>query len=362
VIDATREPAGAPPGGLDTPYASVDLDLVQANIADMQSYSDGRGLALRPHIKTHKLTAVARMQLDAGAVGVTCQKVAEVEAMVAAGIEDILVSYPVWGPEKLTRLCGLARQARIAVAADSFSVAEGLSAAANRDGVTIGFLVECDTGLQRTGVQTAEEAAALARQVHELPSLRFDGLMTYPTGPKTQAMLTAAKAAIEEAGLEVRCVSAGGTESAHYTHESSVVTELRVGTYIYGDRACVANGSVPLERCALRVHATVVSCPTAGRAILDAGSKTLSTDLAEAAGAPGYGFILERPGAVIDELFEEHARVILSPEEPPLTLGDVVTIVPNHACGTTNMQNQVIVHRSGDAIGWWPVAARGGVR
>jgi D-serine deaminase-like pyridoxal phosphate-dependent protein len=357
-----EETGPVPPGGLDTPYASVDLDVVQANIADMQSYSDDRGLSLRPHIKTHKLAALARMQVDAGAVGVACQKLAEVEAMVAAGIEDILVCYPVWGPEKLIRLCGLARQVRIAVAADSLAVAEGLAAAANRHGVMVGFLVECDTGLQRTGVQTAEEAAALARRVHELPSLRFDGLMTYPTGPNTQAMLTAAKAAIEQAGLEVPSVSAGGTESARTTHESSVVTELRAGTYIYGDRACVANGSVPLERCALRVHATVVSCPTAGRAILDAGSKTLSSDHAEGRGVPGYGLILERPGAVIDELFEEHARVILPPEESPLTLGDVVTIVPNHACGTTNMQNHVIVHRSGNAIGWWPIAARGGVR
>jgi D-serine deaminase-like pyridoxal phosphate-dependent protein len=350
------------PAGADTPYASVDLDLVARNIDRMQSYADAHGLALRPHVKTHKLPGVARMQLAAGAVGITCQKTAEAAAMIACGVDDVLISYPLLGAQKLDRLCGLARQARLAVAADSPVVARAISAAAAEHGVTIEFLVECDTGLARTGVQNPRQAAELARLVEDLPGLRFGGLMTYPSGPRAAPALGAARAAIEAEGMTVGRVSGGGTEHAFSTHESGEVTELRVGTYVYGDRACVANGSVPLEACALRVHATVVSRPTESRAILDAGSKTLTTDGVEAPGVAGYGLILERPGAEIDEVFEEHARVKLSSSEVPLEIGDVVTIVPNHACGTTNVQNEVFVHRSGQPVGWWPVVARGGVR
>jgi D-serine deaminase-like pyridoxal phosphate-dependent protein len=347
---------------LDTPYASVDLDAVTRNIQRMQGYCDSHGLSLRPHVKTHRLPAIAHEQLRAGAVGVTCQKVSEAAVMVAAGVQDVLVAYPVLGEAKLERLRGLAALARISLAADSEAVAVGVSGAFARRGQELDFLVECDTGLGRTGVQTPEQALELARLVDGLPGLRFAGLMTYPTGPLTGPFFTAARELIEGAGLEVRTLSGGGTEHAYRTHELAELTELRTGTYVFGDRACIANGSVALEDCALHVHATVVSRPTAGRAILDAGSKVLTTDAVEAAGVEGYGLLLERPGATIDELFEEHARVQLSPEEPPLALGETVSIVPNHACGTTYMQPKVLAHRSGAPVGWWPVSGRGAVR
>jgi D-serine deaminase-like pyridoxal phosphate-dependent protein len=348
--------------GDDTPFASVDLDAVERNIERMQSYCDAHEIACRPHIKTHKLPAIAHEQVRAGAVGITCQKVGEAAAMVAAGVTDVLLTYPVLGRAKVERLCGLARTATIAVAADSAEVALGLSAGAADAGVTIGFLVECETGLGRTGVQTPAEAAELAQLVDALPGVRFAGLMTYPNGPRAPEFFRAARNLIEDAGLRVDRTSAGGTELAFRAHESGEIDELRPGTYVYGDRACIANGSVSLEDCALRVHATVVSRPTPTRAILDAGSKVLTTDEVEAPGESGFGLVLERPGALIDELFEEHARVELSDTEPPLIIGDIVTIIPNHACGTTNMQNEVLVHRSGAPIGWWPVVARGAVR
>lgn len=340
----------------------MDLDAVTRNIQRMQDYCDSHGLSLRPHVKTHRLPAIAHEQLRAGAVGVTCQKVSEAAVMVAAGVQDVLVAYPVLGEAKLERLCGLASLARISLAADSAEVASGVSRALARAGQELDFLVECDTGLGRTGVQTPEQALELARLVDGLPGLRFTGLMTYPTGSLTAPFFTEARELIERAGLEVRTLSGGGTELAFRTHELANLTELRTGTYVFGDRACIANGSVALEDCALHVHATVVSRPTAGRAILDAGSKVLTTDAAEAAAVQGYGLLLERPRATIDELFEEHARVELSPEEPPLELGETVSIVPNHACGTTYMQPRVLAHRSGAPVGWWPVSGRGAVR
>jgi D-serine deaminase-like pyridoxal phosphate-dependent protein len=351
-----------PPGGADTPYASVDLDAVERNIARMQGYCDEHGLAFRPHVKTHKLPAIAHEQVRAGAVGITCQKVTEAAAMVAAGLSDVLVAYPVLGSTKVDRLCGLARHARISVAADSAVISRGLSKGAVAAGVELGILVECDTGLRRTGVPRPEDAVALALLVDSLPGLRFDGLMTYPSAPGTPTFFATARDSIRAAGLDVHCLSGGGTAGAFSTHEAGIYTELRAGTYVYGDRACISNGSVPLADCALRVHASVVSVTGHERAILDAGSKTLTTDPVEVDGVTGYGLIVERRDAEIDQLFEEHARVRLPPDEKPLELGDVVTIIPNHACGTMNMQNYVFVHRSGDPVGWWPVTARGAVR
>lgn len=346
----------------DTPVASVDLDVATRNIARMQAYCDEHGLACRPHVKTHKLPLLAHEQVRAGAVGITCQKLEEAFVMARAGLGDILVAYPLVGPVKTGRLAQLARLATVTVAADSAEVARGLSSALADHGQQISFLVECDTGLGRTGVQDAGGALELARLVDSLPGLRLGGLMTYPTSAASGPFFEAAVAALRDAGLEAPVVSGGGTETAFSTHETPVITELRPGTYVYGDRACVANGTHRLEDCALRIRTTVVSRPAPGRAILDAGSKVLTSDPVEAAGETGYGHILERPNAVVAELFEEHARVDLAASDEPLELGDIVTIVPNHACGTTNMQGDVLLHRSGVLIGLAPVAARGMVR
>ena len=189
---------------------------------------------------------------------------------------------------------------------------------------------------------------------------RFGGLMTYPTLPGSGEWLRRAREAIERTGLQVERISGGGTPNARHTHEIDEVTEVRVGTYVYGERACIANGSVPLEDCALTVVATVVSRPTSERAIIDAGSKTLTSDPAE--GATGFGLLLEHPEAEIYRLNEEHGFVDVSRCDPRPEVGDVVTIVPNHACGTTNVHDDVVVHRTGVVVGTWPVAARGKIR
>src|SRR6185437_15452482 len=194
---------------LDTPVATVDLDAVERNIARMQGYCDEHGLAFRPHIKTHKLPAIAHMQLRAGSVGITCQKLGEAEVMQAAGIRDILLTFPLVGAGKAERLAALAQEGELAVAADSAAVARSLSQGLERAGAEAGFLVECDTGFGRTGVQTPQEAAELAELVDGLPGLRFAGLMTYPSLPETAEWLLAARAAVEARGLSVGLVSGG---------------------------------------------------------------------------------------------------------------------------------------------------------
>jgi D-serine deaminase-like pyridoxal phosphate-dependent protein len=345
---------------LETPVLTADLDAIERNISRMQAYCDEHGVELRPHIKTHKLPELARLQLEAGAVGITCQKLGEAEVMADAGVEDILLSFPLVGSAKAERLAALAGRVKMTVVGDSAAVAEGLSPVLARQGVEVDFLVECDTGLGRTGVQSPEEASALAELVDGLEGLRFAGLMTYPSLPETAPWLLAARAAIEARGLSVERVSGGGTPTAERTHELGVVDELRVGTYIYGDRACIANGSVPLDDCALRVVATVVSRPTRERAIIDAGSKTLTSDLA--VGATGHGLLVEYPDAEVYALNEEHGYVDVSRCEPAPEIGDRVTIVPNHACTTANMHDDIVLHRGGEVVETLPTAARGKVR
>jgi D-serine deaminase-like pyridoxal phosphate-dependent protein len=330
---------------LDTPTLTADLDAVERNIARVQRYCVEHGIALRPHIKTHKLPELARMQVEAGARGITCQKLGEAEIFADAGFDDILISFPIIGPQKIARLRALAERVRLCVAVDSDEGAAAL------DGVGVDALVECDTGFGRTGVQTPEAAARLARRIE-----RFRGLMTYPTPPGTAEWL---RRVLDLVG-EVDCVSVGGTPTARTVHELGIATELRVGTYVYGDRACVANGSVPLEDCALRVVATVVSTPTKDRAIVDAGSKALTSDPAE--GATGHGLLLEHPEAEVYKLNEEHGHVDVSRCERRPRIGDRVSIVPNHACGAVNMYDEIVLHRGGEVIETLPIRARGRLR
>ncbi len=333
---------------LDTPAVAIDLDAVDRNIARMQTYCDQHGIRLRPHVKTHKLPRLAREQLSAGAVGICCQKLGEAKVFVDAGCDDVFVTYPIVGARKLERLAELATRARVLVPVDS---AEALSQLAG-SGADVGVLVDCDTGFGRTGMQSPAEAAALARRAIDA-GLRFEGFMTYPAPPGCDAWLGEARELTGAGDV----VSVGGTPTAFSTHELDGVTELRPGTYVYGDRACIANGTVPLDDCALRVVATVVSRPTADRAILDAGSKSLTSDAARGVG--GHGLIVEYPDAAIHALSEEHAHVDLSACGARPRIGDVVTVVPNHACVVSNLVDAVFVHRSGAIEGAWVVPARG---
>jgi D-serine deaminase-like pyridoxal phosphate-dependent protein len=339
---------------LDTPSVAIDLDAVERNIARMQSYCDEHGLALRPHVKTHKLPSLAEKQLEAGAVGICCQKVGEAEVFVEAGARDVFVTFPIVGARKLARLADLARSARMLVAVDSVAALEELAAS----GADVDVVVDCDTGFGRTGTQTPAEAALLARAA-SAAGLRFEGFMTYPAPPGCDAWLREAQELAGGGSLSV-----GGTPSAFSAHELHGVTELRPGTYVYGDRACIANGTVPQEECALRVVATVVSRPTGDRAILDAGSKALTSDLALGPDGAlgGHGLIVEYPQARIARLSEEHGHVELAESGRRPRIGEVVTVIPNHACVVSNLVDEVVVHRSGTVEGTLRVAARGRIR
>ncbi len=347
---------------LDTPALTVDLDLVERSITRMQARCDEARIRLRPHIKTHKLPAIAHLQIRAGATGIACQKLGEAEVMAAAGIRDILLTFPIVGAAKSARFAALAGELDMAAVGDSEAVARGLSGALAERGASAGFLVECDTGYGRTGVQTPDAAAELGALADSLPGLSFRGFMTYPTLPETDDWFAAAVEAAQARGLEPSWMSCGGTpqESWEAARGAASITELRAGTYVYGDRMCVTDGSVSVENCALHVRATVVSRPTATRAIIDAGSKALTSDTAP--GLDGWGQLIEHPEARIYLLNEEHGYVDVEACAVQPQVGDVVTVLPNHACGTTNLHNEVVAHRDGTIVDIWPIAARGLLR
>jgi len=340
---------------LETPVPVVDIDRLEANISRLQTYLNEHGIANRPHIKTHKIPEIAQMQMDAGAVGITCQKVSEAEAMAEAGFSDIFIPYNIVGEKKLTRLMALAKRVAVSVTADSAVVIRGLSESAQRAGLTLTVLIECDTGLHRCGVQTPHEAAELARLIKQLPNLHFGGLMTYPTSEQTDNFVRETRALIAKDGLQIERVSGGGTPAMWQVHEHPEITEHRAGIYVYGDRLTVRSGAVTLDTCALKVHATVVSRPTSERGILDAGSKSLSSDLH---GLDGYGYICEYPDAKIYALSEEHGHVDFSACARKPEIGERVTVIPNHCCTVTSLFDEVVGARGDQVEVVWKVAAR----
>jgi D-serine deaminase-like pyridoxal phosphate-dependent protein len=347
---------------LETPVPVIDLDRVEHNLAKMQAYCDHHGLRLRPHIKTHKIPAFAQRQLELGAGGITCQKLGEAEVMADAGLDDIFISYPLIGPAKAQRLAELSRRARVSVGIDNTIALATIGEAAHASNHVIGVLVEFDSGNKRTGVTSVAEALELAQRVQQTPGLRFDGLMTYPSSAATAEFVAEARKDFEKAGIPISVVSGGGTPNAWGAHEIAGLTEVRVGTYIYHDRATVGAGAAALDECAFHLHATVISRPTPDRAVIDAGSKSLSSDGIDPSYGKGYGLILGYEDAVIERLNEEHGIVDLSRCASRPVVGERIRIVPNHVCVVSNLHDEVAVSRDGELVEMWQVAARGKTR
>jgi D-serine deaminase-like pyridoxal phosphate-dependent protein len=346
---------------LDTPAVLIDLDRVEANLQRVQAYADKHGLKLRPHIKTHKLPRFARRAMELGAVGITVQKLGEAEVFADAGITEIFLPYNIIGAAKLTRLKALHERVHISVTADSPETVDGLSATFATAPVPLTVLVECDTGMGRCGVQTPAQAWALAEKIAKSPGLRFGGLMTYPAAGQVEAnaaWLAAAKLALTSAGLVPEIVSNGGTPDIWRAHEVTAATEHRPGTYIYMDRYQVAKGVGTFDDCALTVLATVVSRPTENRAIIDAGSKALTSDTL---GLTGFGLIEAYPEAVIVGLSEEHGTIDLSNCANKPRIGDKLRIIPNHACVVSNLFDRVTLISKDAVVETVTVDARGRV-
>ncbi|MGA0235640.1 MAG: alanine racemase [Alphaproteobacteria bacterium] len=342
-----------------TPCMVIDMDRVEANITAAQARCDAAGVANRPHIKTHKSPVLAQMQLDAGAQGITCQKLGEAEVMAQAGITDILLATNLIGAARSGRLSALQRQLPLKVCADNPVSLEAYAAAAKAADRPLDVLIECDTGLERAGVETPAEVLALAAQIKDDPWLKFEGLLFYPPldgWPATQTFFDRVHQGLAELGLQPKTVSTGGTPNFTNLGQLKGATEHRAGTCIFNDRMMIAAGMATLEDCALHVYATVVSRGGAQRGILDSGSKTLTND---SGGLDGYGYILEHPNARIHKFAEEHGFLDLSHCEPKPEIGEIVRVVPNHVCVVVNMVDQLVMVRGEEILGPLPVAARG---
>ncbi|MEY9493689.1 D-serine deaminase-like pyridoxal phosphate-dependent protein [Bradyrhizobium elkanii] len=345
-----------------TPCAVIDMDRVERNIARIQKACDEAGVANRPHIKTHKNPMLAQLQIKAGAKGITCQKLGEAEIMADAGIDNILISYNLLGDEKMARLGALQGKANVTVAADNSVVVGDLPKAAAASGRPLSVVVECDTGRKRAGVETPAEAIALAREIAASKGLAFAGFMLYPTETgwaDAQKFYDEALAGVRAHGLDATIVSTGGTPNLKNLGKLKGGTEHRFGTYIYNDRMQVAAGVATWDDCALHVYSTVVSRAGPERGILDAGSKTLTSDTG---GLEGHGLILEHPEARIARFAEEHGFLDLTRSNTRPNVGDVVRIVPNHVCVVVNMMDEVVMVRGDEIIGALPVTARGKLR
>lgn len=348
---------------LDTPVLTVDLDALEENLDRYQRYYTEHGIGLRPHIKTHKTLAIAHMQMRRGAIGLTCQKIGEAEVMVHGGINgDILIPYNIIGKQKLERLCALARHTeRLTVAADSDYTVRGLSTAAAVEGVTIGVLIEVETGENRTGL-TPQQAAELGQLIDSLPGLELRGIMGFPTAPAIRPVIQETLDLFDRHGLPHPVVSGGSTRHALQAHEIPELSEYRIGEYPVGGYGHLLAGRHTVEQCALRVIATVVSRPIDGRAILDCGSKTLSASILQTDHGPSIGYIVEYPDARFYGYSEEHGHVDVSACAQKPQIGERVQVLPVHPCPCVNEHDELVAVRQGRVEAVWPVLARGKIR
>jgi D-serine deaminase-like pyridoxal phosphate-dependent protein len=343
---------------LPTPALVLDLDAMRENVATMAAWTR-RHVAVRPHFKTHKCIEIAREQLEAGAIGITCATVWEARALVEAGIDEILIANEVASPAKMSLLAELACRSNITVAVDDADNATALAAAVTGRAAELGVLVEVDVGLHRGGVRCHGAATRLARHVSTLSGLRLRGVMGYEghvvTEPDRDVRRQRAGMAMDELaayvdalradGHAIEIVSAGGTNTYDMTGADARVTELQAGTYVVMDAAYAP--LAPAFRPALTVVATVVS-RQGTTAVLDCGTKSLAVDAAPPTSPVGS----------VREVHEEHTLIDVSEGGPP-ALGEVVELTVGYCGGTINLHEVYFVASGEEIVDVWSVCARG---
>ena len=350
---------------VSTPAPIVLIDVVEENIRRMQAFADAHGKAVRPHVKTHKSVEIGRMQLDAGAIGLTAGNLSEAEIFADAGCGDVFLAYPLWAAgSKGERLRRLAQATRLTIGADSAAAIDRLATAMGELTGLLGVVIEIDCGAQRSGVRP-EDAGALAAHA-EARGLVPMGVFTYPGhggtvgaregAARDQAIaLRAAVASLREHGILARMVSAGSTPTAELSTDP-VITEIRPGEYVFNDYDNVRIGDCSPADIGLFVASTVVSDQRHPHVIIDAGTKALARE-----GNPerGYGQVPDY-GGHLERLNEYHGFVRLPEDGVRPAVGERVVIVPHHVCPVVNSFEELIISdRSGALRGRWKVDAQG---
>ncbi len=361
---------------LDTPALLIDLDRLEANIARMAALAKSHGVNLRPHTKTHKCPEIAKMQIAAGASGITCAKLGEAEAMAAAGIDDILIANEIIGEQKFKRLIELSTKAKVCAAVDSVFGAQSLNAAlaqarrGGQAGQTLEVVIEINCGQNRAGVLPGEETLQLANNLVQFKQLTLRGLMTHgghaynqtsreaieKIGREEGRVMVETAERLRRNGIPVETVSVGSTPAARYCAAAPGVTEIRPGTYVFYDLTQVDLFACELDDCALAVLATVISCPSKHRAVIDAGKKAFTSDPRGRSGKEGgYGWVVEKEVA-ITRLSEEHGVI---ESDARFEIGEKVRILPNHACVVVNQFDEMYGVRTGRVEQVFKIAGRG---
>lgn len=342
---------------LDTPALIADLDVLERNINGMATHCRNIDIPLRVHTKTHKIPEIAKLQLDAGSQGITCQKLGEAEAMVKAGIDDILIPYNIVGKPKLERLTTLSKRARIIVALDSEVTATGISQQANADGCVIPVVLELDTGGGRCGVGSPQQAHRLAQKVAKMSGVDFQGVMTYPSNVNAKPFIAETVNLLKNDGILVEIISGGGTGSEVASKELGC-TETRSGSYVYEGMTRIGNSEMlSPDRCVLRVLVTVVSTPTSDRIIVDGGQKTFTSYPPSP-----YGHIIEFPEAKIYGMSVEHGHINVSESSHQFRVGERLFVIPLHQGMTSNLHDELICVRGRTVETIWKIAGRGKVK
>ncbi len=358
---------------LDTPVAIIDLDVMEKNISEISEIAKNSGVRLRPHIKTHKVPEIASMQIEAGAIGITCAKLGEAEVMVnSIGADDIFIANVIIGDQKIERLLKLSEKAKVVVGVDSVDVAQQMSDYAVRQGFKIPVLIKIDVGLQRLGVLYGNPALELAKKIDKMKGLRLEGIYTheghsYGVTDNSQIKVIALEAGkmmlqtaemIRESGIEVNTISVGSTPTVRTSLTIKGITEVRPGAYVFNDYYEMRLGISSEFDCAFTILATVISVPSDDRAIIDAGTKSYTSDKAQAFGV--YGIVKGMPDVKLIRAYEEHG--VLSIPKGKLKVGDKVEIIPNHVCPVVNLYDELIGLRKGKIETVWKVSARGKLR
>ncbi|WP_366923449.1 alanine racemase [Metallumcola ferriviriculae] len=363
----------------ETPYLALDKDKLKANIKDMALFSEKEGVVLRPHVKAHKLRPIADMQMRAGAVGLTVSKLAEMEVFLSGGIKNIFLAYQLVSRQKIQRMLEITYDAMIRVAIDNPIHIDILSEIANQRHRQVEVLVEVDTGLQRCGVATAEEALGLVKLIKQRDGVLFKGIMTHAghvyaarsyeqvlqIGEQEGKTMVELADYLDSKGYCSDVISVGSTPTAKISGSIDGVTEIRPGNYVFYDAMQVGLGVVPPERCALIVCATVISrAHNDRRLVIDAGSKTLALDKGAhgVEQVKGFGIIKGFPHLLLERLSEEHGIIsVLSDGDIP-QVGDQLEIIPNHACPVINLADRVFIKEKGRVKESWVIDARGKVQ
>jgi D-serine deaminase-like pyridoxal phosphate-dependent protein len=359
-------PLGTPQDQLDTPALCIDLDALEANLAEAAALVRESGVAWRPHAKCHKSPDVARRLLEAGAIGLTCAKLGEAEVFAAAGIDDLLVANLIAGPRKVERLVELRRHADPIICLDHVDQAGPISRAMEAAGLRVRALLEIDIGMQRAGVLPGKPALELGLKIAELPGIELAGVMGYEghllliedQGEKAARICAAlgqlveTKQRLEQSGIACPIVSCGGTGSLRFAMQQPGITEVQAGGVIFMDAFYRHKCHVEGFRYALSLLTTVVSRPAADRAIIDAGRKTMNMEL-------HLPLVMDREGIEIRSLSAEHGILHLEPSAQDLRIGDRLELIPGYGDFTTVLHNHFYVLQGGRLIDIWPLSARG---